>query len=239
MLAIGLWLVWRIWPAMVAAARPAAPAAAAATMGLAGLLYLTGRVADHLPLECMAMYLLGVASLYALVGVSGLRKGWFPVAYLLFSLPMPYIGPFSIASRLRLWISQTTIDIAHAFDLDVGRSGVDLFVDSHQITIAQACSGMNSLFTLSAIGLCYIYVRRSPHWPYFLLMLPVIIGFAIVGNLVRVLALVAMTHFGGEAIAQGPLHETTGFITFATALSGVMAVDAVAAFVLRRLKVRP
>ena len=63
-----------------------------------------------------------------------------------------------------------------------------------------------------------------------------IIGFAVMGNFVRVCILIALTHYFGDAVAQSYLHETAGLVTFIVALLGVMALDAVAAPVVLRAR---
>ena len=88
---------------------------------------------------------------------------------------------------------------------------------------------MNSLFSLSAVGLLYLQLRRTPPGWYILLMIIPIVAFALLGNLVRILCLIALTHFFGDDVAQGFLHESAGLLTFATALLGVMGLDAVVA----------
>jgi exosortase/archaeosortase family protein len=57
-------------------------------------------------------------------------------------------------------------------------------------------------------------------------MLAPIVAFAIFGNFVRIAIVVLLTHVFGDAVAQSLLHETVGFITFAAALGGVIALDA-------------
>ena len=54
----------------------------------------------------------------------------------------------------------------------------------------------------------------------------------------RVLILIALTHYFGDAVAQSYLHETAGLVTFVVALLGVMAVDAVAAPLILKAKYR-
>ena len=84
---------------------------------------------------------------------------------------------------------------------------------------------MNSLISLSEIGLFYIYIRRSPPGRWYFFYIPLIILFAVVGNFARVIILVLLTHFYGDAVAQGYLHETAGLVTFTVALLGVILVD--------------
>jgi exosortase/archaeosortase family protein len=95
--------------------------------------------------------------------------------------------------------------------------------------VRDACSGMNSLVSLSAIGLVYIYLRRTPTWWYFAVMAIPIVALAIFGNFLRVLVLIALTHFFGDAVAQSYLHEGAGLVTFMGDLLGVIAIDAIVA----------
>jgi exosortase/archaeosortase family protein len=94
------------------------------------------------------------------------------------------------------------------------------------LAVEEACSGMNSLFSLSAIGLVYVYLRRPGRYLYYALMMAPIVGFAIFSNFVRIAIVVLLTHTFGDAVAQSILHEATGFMTFSVALGGVIALDA-------------
>jgi exosortase len=233
-LALGLWLLVRRWPQMRDAATPSSARLAAFLGAVAALAYVFGRVSDQILIESYALYGLGLVGLYALLGKASLVRGWFPLAYLIFALPMPYTLTWMLTSHLRLWITQAAVATFQLFGVAIVRDGLTILVDQYELAVAEACSGMNSLISLSAIGLVYIYIRRSPRWWYFALMALPIIGFAVIGNFVRVLVLVAMTHFFGDAVAQSFLHETAGVITFVVALLGVIGVDAMLApFVLR------
>jgi len=229
-LAIGLWLLVRRWPAMRAAA---APPTTAISHGLAvglwlatSLLYGLGRVGGQYLVETYALYGFLLIGLYALLGVRGLWAGGFPLAYLVFALPIPFFISHALTTHLRLAITQATVDLFQLFGVVIVRDGLTLMVDQYQLSVADACSGMNSLFSLSAIGLVYVYLRRPGRPLYYALMLAPIVGFAIFGNFVRIAIVVLLTHVFGDAVAQSLLHETIGFVTFAVSLGGVIALDA-------------
>jgi exosortase len=228
-LAIGLWLLARQWPAMRRAASPTSIAVASILFAAAGLLYVLGRVWDQFELESYGLYALAVVGLYATVGASGLRRGWFPAAYLILALPPPYTLTWFLTSHLRLITTEAAVAIFQGFGFSVVRDGLNILIDQYNLSVQDACSGMNSLFSLSAVGVVYVYLRRGPQWWYFALMAGPIVLFAIFGNFVRVLVVIALTHYCGDAVAQGFLHEGTGFLTFLVALFGVVLVDAVAA----------
>jgi exosortase len=229
-LAIGLWLLVRRWPAMRAAAAPPMTAVSRGlVMGLwlaDSLVYGLGRVGGQYLVESYALYGFLLIGLYALLGVRGLSAGGFPLAYLVFALPVPFFISHALTTHLRLAITQATADLFQLFGVVIVRDGLTLMVDQYQLSVADACSGMNSLFSLSAIGLVYVYLRRPGRPLYYGLMLAPIVGFAIFGNFVRIAIVVLLTHVFGDAVAQSLLHETIGFVTFAVSLGGVTALDA-------------
>ena len=225
-LALGLWLAYRRWPAMRAAGRSGSWPAAALLGLLTATLYLAGRIADQFLLESYALYGLGITVVYALVGLNGLKKGVFPLAYLVFALPAPYTLMWLMTSHLRLWITEDAVRVLQLFGFSIVRNGLDIFVDQYQLAVKEACSGMNSLISLTAIGLMYIFLRRSPPAWYLAAASPLIVVFAILGNFIRVVILILLTHFFGDAVAQSFLHEGAGIATFSVALCSVMLVDA-------------
>ena len=233
-LVIGLWLLARRWPAMRAAAEPSSPWHAIGLGVLAAIAYVLGRVADQFLIESYALYALGLMGLYAMLGARSLARGWFPLAYLIFALPAPYTLTWLLTSHLRLWITQAAVATFQAFGFSIVRDGLNILVDQYELAVRDACSGMNSLVSLSAIGLVYIYLRRSPQWWYFAVMAIPIVVVAIFGNYLRVCVLVALTHYFGDAVAQSYLHEGAGIVTFVADLVGIIAIDAIAAPILIR-----
>jgi exosortase/archaeosortase family protein len=97
---------------------------------------------------------------------------------------------------------------------------------------------MNSLFSLSAIGLVYLHLRRAPPWWYTAMMVAPIVLFAIGGNFARIVLLILLTHYFGDAVAQSFLHESAGVVAFLVALLGVAAVDAALAPILMTRKLK-
>jgi exosortase len=226
-LAIGLWLLARNWPSMRRAATPGPALFATACLLGAGIVYVLGRVWDQFEVETYGLYALALAGLYATIGLAGLARGWFPLVYLIFALPPPYALSWFLTSHLRLAITEAAVALFQALGLSIVRDGLNIMIDQYQLAVQNACSGMNSLFSLSAVGLVYIYLRRGSKWWYIAAMLPPILVFAVFGNFARVVVVIALTHYFGDATAQGILHEATGFLTFLVALVGVIAVDAI------------
>ena len=225
-LAIGGWLVWRRWSDMRAAGQPGSLSLTLVGLGLCGLAYTVGRLASLFLVEAYALYAFGLVAVYALTGWRGLKKGLFPLVFLAFAAPVPFFVGWPVTTHLRLWISEATVGLLRLFGVAAARDGLTLFIDGYRIEIAEACSGMNSLLALTALGLCYVHLRRDPRLAYYAVLFPIIVAFAVVGNLVRVLLLATLTLAAGNAVAQGVLHETLGFATFGVALGLTFLADA-------------
>ena len=211
---------------MQEAADAASQTVAVFALSSCALAYIIGRIAALFLVESYALYAFGVAALYAMVGVRGLRKAIFPLAFLAFSAPIPFAVNWSATVALRLWISEFTVWILQVFNVQAARDGLTLYIESYKIEMEQACSGMNSLVALSALSLCYAHLRHNPSAWYMAVLLPFVILFAIVANFVRVLLLAIMTLTLGDSLAQGVLHQTLGLMTFIVALTLTFATDA-------------
>ena len=100
-----------------------------------------------------------------------------------------------------------------------------MIVGPYQLLVEDACAGLNSLISLTAISLFYIYILHNASWRYALFLMLWIVPVALLANLVRVMILVLITYHFGNAAAQGFLHSTAGLVMFATALLGIFLVD--------------
>ena len=227
-LAIAVWLVLRRWPAMRAAAQPGnlVIGGSALVFFLCG--YILARIVGSIVLESGALYASMVSALYLLVGWRAIRESWFPIAYFLFVLPPP--GSFVAAATqpLRLGISQWAVETLAFGGLPVARAGLLIYVDQYVLEVKAACGGLNSMISLTAIGLFYAYILHNMNVRYCMVLALVTVGFAILANFVRVLLLILITYYMGEEAAQGFLHSFAGLTMFAVAISGVMLFDRLA-----------
>lgn len=224
-LATGAWLIWRSIPTLKAEARPGNGWIAALALLFALPLYVFGRAYDFISLEAAGLYGVGLAAFYLHFGQQALIKTWFPLLYLGFMVPPPGWLVDRATLPLKEFVSQVATWILHGAGIPIFRQGVTLIVAQYQLLMEDACSGMNSLTGLTAISLFYIYLLRRASWQYSLFLVFMIVPIAIIANIVRVMILVLLTYYFGDAVAQGFLHETAGLVLFATALLLVFALD--------------
>ena len=234
-LAIGVWLLSREWGAARRLARPGSAILALAMFALLLPLYVVAIVTSTVEIEGAALCGLLLAAGLALWGGAALRRVWFPLFFLLFAFPPPDTLFAMLTQPLKIAISQWAVSLLHVAGYPIAGSGVTIQIGQYEMLVAAACAGLNSLISLTALGLFYTYIRHSSNWRYMGLMLLVILPVAVLANLVRVLLLLLITYHFGEAAGQGFVHELAGLTMFLSALIGIFAVDSLAAPLRRRL----
>ncbi len=225
-LATGIWLIVRRGAEIRAAAKPGAlgPAVAAVVVAIVG--YAFGRAFDFISIEVASMLLAFGAVAYSFVGGAVMRMMWFPIIYLMFMIPIPGSILDQATQPLKAFVSEAVTDVLGDFGYPVARVGVTIYVAQYQLLVEDACAGLNSLISLTAIGLFYVYVMRNSNWRYSVLLLALVVPIAILANCVRVAALVLLTYYFGDAVAQGFLHKFAGMVTFTSALLLIFLIDA-------------
>jgi exosortase len=225
-LATGIWLFFQARAELpVVSARGAAGITGAiAATGFA--LYIFGRAYDFISLEAMGGYLVVVALIHDHFGWRNLRQLAFPLLYLAFLIPPPGWLIDDITAPLQRFVSAVATGALSGFGYPVARNGVVIFIAQYQLLVEQACAGMNSIVGLTAVTIFYIYILHRTTWRYAVLLMLFIIPVAVVTNIARVMALVLVTYYLGDAAAQGFLHATTGIALFGVALALIFGLDA-------------
>jgi exosortase len=237
-LATGIWLVGLL-------RRQVAPLIAPGHLGLTLLmlipclaLYVLARITTTLEAEGFALYFSLIVIFYGVCGLRAMRLLWFPIVYFAFLFPPPDNVVATVTQPLKLIISRAAVALLDAFGMPIARRGVMIQVDQYEILVAAACAGLNSIMSLSAIALFYVYVRHNANWRYAVVLMLAVVPVAIVANFVRVLLLILITYFAGDAWAQGFLHGFAGMVMFAVALLGIFGIDSLAQPLRRRLASR-
>ena len=91
--------------------------------------------------------------------------------------------------------------------------------------MGQPCSGFRSIITMFSLILAYVYISSKGRWVKKLILVSFILPFAMLGNLIRVIALCLITYYFGEEIGQGFFHYFSGVIIFIITLMGIMGVE--------------
>lgn len=233
-LAVLAWLFWRQRHAVEQS--PTAPSAGLGwTLFLFGILvYTTGRVFKVASLEFASHLFVVAGGVLLLKGRAALRLLWFPVLYLAFLIPLPGTLIDAMTGVLKHWISGIVEAVLHAAGYPIARSGVMMTVGPYELLVADACSGLHSMFSLAALGTLHMYIMGRKSRLHNALMLLAILPIAFVANIVRVIILVLVTYHLGDEAGQGFLHGTAGLVLMLVALACFFTVDRLLALVLDR-----
>lgn len=224
-LVTGLWLLFRRWKEVSDLARVAPSANVWALLACLVPLQIFARITQIVEIEGYLMYACLLAVLYSLVGLEVMKRLWFPLFYLAFIFPPPETLVAFVTVPMKIWLSEAAIWFLDMLGYPIGGEGVRIYIGQYELLVAAACSGINSIISLSAISLFYIYMRHQAHWRYALLLVLLIVPVALIANFFRVLVLILLTYHAGEAAAQGFLHNFAGILMFAIALLTIFGLD--------------
>jgi exosortase B len=227
MLAVILWLLWRQREALRAAPRRVGRGAGLALLVLGLLVYVAGRSLDITIFEAGALAPILAGIVLAMRGWPALRALWFPIVFVASMVPLPGVFVDAVTGPLKEQVSQLVEAVLYVAGYPVARSGVTLTVGQYHLLVADACSGLGSMFSLGALGLLYLYLVRHKSRRHNALMLASILPIAYAANVVRVLVLVLVTYHLGDEAGQRFLHGAAGMVLFLAALLMFVALDAI------------
>jgi exosortase len=189
--------------------------------------YLFGAGAGLVSLQGLALVIAVAGGVLLTRGAAWLRALAFPIAFLIFMVPVPpaWIGPTIV--RLQVLVSSASVALLELFGLGITRSGNVLRLpNGDSLFVAEACSGVTSIVTLTplAVLLGYFTLRRFGTRA---LLVVAVVPLAMVGNLARVVTTCALAaRVGAERATSGWFHESAGLLTYAVACGLMLAVGA-------------
>ena len=140
-------------------------------------------------------------------------------------IPLPGTLVDQLTGPLKQWISYLVVEVLYRLGYPIARSGVTLEIGQYQMLVADACSGLHSMYSLAALGTLFMYIMKRSSLLHNGIMLASILPIAFIANLARVAVLVLVTyHFGDEA-GQGFLHGAAGMVLMGVALVAFFALD--------------
>jgi exosortase len=227
-LATGIWALWRELRSTDVERRPGNLVIALLLMLVALVAFVVARITGILEIQAFSMYGALIVGAYMLFGSALLRAIWFPLVYLAFTLPPPDTTVAAVTQPIKIAISEWAVSLLSAAGYPIANSGVTIQIGQYELLVAAACAGLNSILTLTALCLFYVYLRRRSNPVAFVVIALAAIPVAIISNFVRVLVLVLVTYYLGEAAAQGFIHDFAGLLMFAVALLTIFGIDKLA-----------
>lgn len=203
----------------------------------AGLQAYLGMLGAELFLQRTAFLMSLLGLLLVLGGTALVRELLFPLLLLPFMIPLPTVIYNQITFPLQLFASAVAEKSLEVLNVPVLRDGNILELASQKLSVAEACSGIRSLLSLSFLSLVYAYFFDRKIWMRWVLLIATI-PIAIVANSARV-TLTGVFSEIDPTLAEGFFHEAEGWVIFVVALAMMVVVHLLINFVYHRLHKEP
>jgi exosortase len=148
----------------------------------------------------------------------------FPLFLLFFMVPIPSIIYNQVTFKFQILASRLAEGALSLLGVPVLRDGNILELANQQLNVAEACSGIRSLLTLSFLSLVYAYFFDRKVWMRAALLIATV-PIAIIANAGRVTITGLLAEVNPE-LAEGMLHTAQGWLIFMVALFFLVAVHA-------------
>ena len=157
-----------------------------------------------------------------------MRAIWFPLVYLAFTLPPPDTVVAAVTQPIK--IAHLGRGPYHCSTCRLSGRKLGRHDPDRPVSAARCRRLRGPEFDRDAGRAClfYVYLRHRSNFAAFVVVALAAIPVAMFSNFVRVLVLVLVTYYFGEAAAQGFVHDFAGLLMFAVALLTIFAIDQLA-----------
>jgi exosortase len=231
---LSLYLIWQRREKLRQVARRPSSWGMLVVLFSVGLLFL-GSLGAELFLARISMIGTICGLIVYFSGAALLRAMAFPLAFLLFAIPIPALIYNEIVFPLQFVASKFATSTLETLNLfPVMREGNILILPHMSLEVVEACSGIRSLMSLLALAAGYGYLtERSTlvRWFLFLAMVPL----AIISNGTRVMITAVMANYIGPQAAEGFMHEFSGWVIFVVATALFLSLHSLTIVVRKRM----
>jgi exosortase len=190
------------------------------------LIFTVGKLGAELFLTRLSLIGVLAGSIAFIWGRAHLRILAFPLAFLVFMVPLPAIVFNQLTFPLQLFASTIGESVIRGLGIPVLREGNVLQLPSRTLEVAEACSGIRSLTSLLMLGIVLGYFTEQRTATRVLIALATI-PLAVVANAMRVAGTGITSEWISPTAADGFLHTFSGMVMFVIALLGLGAVQQV------------
>ena len=176
--------------------------------------------AYHLSALALIVLLVGLA-LYFL-GERGARRIAFPLAFLLFMIPIPFINRLSPARES--FTATASTGAVGLLGIPAVNLGSQIELQNSSFVVGAACSGLNSMVALATLVVVFIYILEGSNRAK-LVLLGLAIPIAIVANIFRVSALLVIAHLFGAEAGMKYFHDYSSPVLFLLAFALLILVS--------------
>lgn len=186
------------------------------------LLYWIGELATLYVVLHFSLWLVIVGLVVSFVGIRGIRIIWFPLAYLLTSIPLPVFLYSFLSSQLQLMSSAMGVGFLQLLGVTAFREGNVIDLGPVQLQVVEACSGIRYLLPLTSLAMLCAYLYKDKMWKRVVLVISAI-PISILVNGFRIGTIGILVELFGQGAAEGFYHSFEGWVLFMTSLGLLIA----------------
>jgi exosortase len=187
-----------------------------------GLLLLGDVGAENFLMRSSLIWVLAGLILLHL-GVKIFRVVLFPLAYLIFMVPLPAILFYAVTFPLQNLAAQQAAWTLDLLGVPVLLDGNIIHLSQISLGVTEACSGIRSLISLLAGAVAWAYLMLPMGWLTVLFVVSAV-PITIFANAARVVATGLIGQWFGVDYASGFFHEFAGWVVYLFAFACLMGV---------------
>ena len=220
--AFSLFVVWQERGRLLAIERRPSWWGAAVLAGALGVM-IVGVLGAELFLQRSSLVLVIAGLIIQFFGWRVFRALIFPWAVLFLMIPIPTIVFNQITFPLQLLASRLATSLLTLIGVPVLREGNVIQLPIMSLEVAEACSGIRSLVSLTTLAVIYGYFIETRTGRRIVLAL-FAIPIAVAANAMRVMGTGLVAQYWDPAKAEGFFHEFSGWIIFVLSLGMLLLV---------------
>jgi len=166
------------------------------------------------------LFLSRISLLFVICGLIVMLRGWpafrellFPWAFLVLMIPIPAIIFNQFTLKLQFMASKLGAGILPMCGVPVLREGNVIYLPAMPLEVAEACSGIRSLISLTALAVMYGYFAEKRSLLRVLLVISAL-PIAILANALRIVGTGLAVQYWDPVTALGFFHEFSGWVIF-------------------------
>lgn len=164
-----------------------------------------------------------------LCGWQVMKITWFPIAFLICSLPWPGLFYSWLASPLQELAALVAVFVLQMTGVDATQGGTKIVMDfgplrpSRTLNVAEACAGLRSLMTFITVGASLAFLSSRPMWQKLLITVTAV-PIAILCNVIRVAGQGLLDVYVSQKLAEGFAHQFVGLVMLVPAFFLLLGV---------------
>lgn len=190
----------------------------------AALIFTAGIIGAERFTQEVSMVLLLIGVVWFNFGNRFCRVLAFPLLLLFLMIPPPHIFYNNLSVKLQLLSTKISMFFLHLIGVTVYSEGNLIYLPIMQLEVAEACSGIRSLFSLFTLGVIFAYIAQKRFSARLLLALSSI-PIAILFNGLRISGTCILAQYWSPKITESFNHFMSGWIVFVFAFALMLLIN--------------